>query len=51
MEFPDGEVTPLPANAIAQAIYAKWNIDGNECLLLECIVDVQKDPTVIKLDK
>ncbi len=30
VEFPNGEVTPLTANAIAQAMYAQCDIDGNE---------------------
>ncbi len=49
--FPDGEVTPLTANAIAQAMYVQCNIEGNEYLLLDSFVDVQKDHTAIRLDK
>ncbi len=30
VEFPDGEVAPLTANAIAQAMYTQCNVDGNE---------------------
>ncbi len=30
IEIQDGEVTLLIANAIAQAIYTQWNVDGNE---------------------
>ncbi len=30
VEFPDGEVTPLTANAIAQAMYTQCDIDRNE---------------------
>ncbi len=51
IEFPDGEVTLLTANAIAQAMYAQCNVDGNEHLLLNSFVDVQKDHTAIGLDK
>ncbi len=43
IEFLDGEVTPLTANAIAQAMYAQCDIDSNKYLLLECFVDIQKD--------
>ncbi len=50
-EFPDGEVTPLTANAIAQAIYAQCDVENNEYLLLDSFVDVQKDHTAISLDK
>ncbi len=51
VKFPDGEVTPLTANAIAQAMYAQCNVEGNEYLLLDSFVDVQKDHTAISLDK
>ncbi len=40
LEFPDGEVTLLIANVLAQALYAQCNVDGNQYLLLECFVDV-----------
>ncbi len=50
VKFPNGEVTPLTANAIAQAMYAQCDVDGNEYLLLKCFVDVQKDHTAISLD-
>ncbi len=40
VEFPNGEVTPLTANTIAQAMYAQCDFDGNEYLLHECFVDV-----------
>ncbi len=50
MEFLDGEVTLLTANMIAQAMYAQCDINDNEYLLLECFVDIQKDPTSISLD-
>ncbi len=36
IEFPDGEVTPLTANAIVQAMYAQCNVDRNEYLLCRC---------------
>ncbi len=51
IEFPDGEVTPLTANAIAQAMYAQCDVDRNEYLLLDSFVDVQKDHTAISLDE
>ncbi len=40
IEFLDGEVTPLTANMIAQAIYALCDVDKNEYLLLKCFVDI-----------
>ncbi len=47
---PRWKVTPLTANMIAQAMYAQFDVDKSEYLLLECFVDVQKDPTAISLD-
>ncbi len=41
----------LAANAGLQAMYAQYNVNGNEYLLLECFVDVQKDNTAIGLDE
>ncbi len=47
IKFLDGEAALLPANTIAQAMYAQCDVDGNEYLLL----NVQKDPTAISLVK
>ncbi len=51
IKFLDGEVMLLTTNAIAQAMYAWCIVDGNEYLLVESFVDVQKNPTVISLDE
>ncbi len=32
-------------------MYAWCDVIGNEYLLLECFVDIQKDPTAISLDE
>ncbi len=50
MEFPDGKVAPLTTNMMAKAMYAQCDVDGNEYLLLECFIDIQKDTTAISLD-
>ncbi len=42
VDFLDSKVTPLTANAIAQAMYAQCNKDQNEYLIFECFVYVQK---------
>ena len=42
VEFPDGEVAELTANAIAEAMYATCDDDGNEYLLFDDIVDHKK---------
>jgi len=39
VEFPGEEITEMTANAIAEAMYAQCDDDGNEYLLLDCIVD------------
>ncbi len=49
VKFPNGEVTPLTANATVQAIYAQCNVDRNEYLLLKCFIDIQKDHVAISL--
>ncbi len=51
VEFLDGKLTLLTANAIVQAMYAQCDINRNEYILLECSVDVQKDPTAISCDE
>ena len=42
VEFPDGEITELTANAIAEAMYSACNHDGNKYLLFDCFVDYKK---------
>ncbi len=49
-KFPDGEVTTILANVIAQAMHARCEVDWNEILLLESLVSMQKDPTAVSLD-
>ena len=39
VEFPDGEISELTANAIAEAMYSACDHDGNEYLLFDCFVD------------
>ena len=43
IEFDDGEVTELTANVIAQSMFASCDDDGNEYLLMDSIVDHQKN--------
>ncbi len=50
VELPDSEVTLLTATMLAQAMYAQCDVDRNKYLLLECCIDIQKDPTAISLD-
>ncbi len=42
VEFPDGEIAELTANAIAESMYASCDDDGNEYLLFDSIVDHKK---------
>ena len=38
VEFPGEEITEMTSNAIAKAMYAQCDDDGNEYLPLNCIV-------------
>ena len=38
MEFSGGEITELTANIIAESMYAHYDVNGNECLLLEAMI-------------
>jgi hypothetical protein len=49
--FPDGEVTELVANTIATSMYAQCDVGGNEYLLLEAFVDLQKSDTALTLEQ
>ena len=42
VEFSGGEIVELNANAIAEAMYAQCDDDGNEYFLFDCIVDHKK---------
>ncbi len=42
IEFPNGEVTLLTSNKIAQAIYAQCNIDRNEYSLLRVLLTYRR---------
>ena len=42
VEFPGVEIAELTANAIAEAMYAQCDDDGNKYLLFDCIVDHKK---------
>ncbi len=49
-EYGDAEVqTELTANMIAESLYSQCDPDGNQCVLLEEIVNHQCLPTAIKL--
>ena len=51
MEFDDGDITELMANAIAESIYSQCNTNGNMYLLLDTFVDFWKMDKTISLDK
>ena len=44
-----GKVTELTANVIAESIYAQCNAEGNEYLLLDALIDYQKNNNAISL--
>jgi len=47
--FADGELTELTANAIATAVYAQCDEDGNEYVLFNSFVDFKKDRTTLSI--
>ena len=49
VEFPDGQVTEYTANVIAESMYAQCDEEGNEFLLLNSIVDHQKNEEAVKM--
>ena len=42
VEFPDGKVAELVANAISEAMYTLCDNNGNKYLLFDCIIDHKK---------
>jgi hypothetical protein len=44
--FPDGRTEVLAANVIAEAAYAQCDADGNQCILLDAIMDYCNDPSM-----
>ena len=40
VEFAGGKVTESTANIIAESVYTQCDADGNECLLLDALVDI-----------
>ncbi|KAL7475679.1 hypothetical protein ACHAW6_001592 [Cyclotella cf. meneghiniana] len=46
VRFPDGRTEELAANDIAEAIYARFDADGNQYVLLDAIVDYRKNPFI-----
>eukprot|EP00804_Cyclotella_cryptica_P016777 CCRYP_002064-RA/>CCRYP_002064-RA protein AED:0.32 eAED:0.33 QI:0/0/0/1/1/1/2/0/448 len=49
VQFADGEVTELTANAIAEAIFAQCDEDGNEYVLFDSFVYFRRDGTALSL--
>eukprot|EP00804_Cyclotella_cryptica_P019398 CCRYP_006588-RA/>CCRYP_006588-RA protein AED:0.13 eAED:0.13 QI:0/0/0/1/0.75/0.6/5/0/864 len=49
VQFADGEVTELTANAIAEAMFAQCDEDGNEYVLFDSFVDFRRDGTALSL--
>ena len=47
VEFPDGEVSEYAANVIAENMYSQCDVDGNQFVLLDCIVDHRKSKDAV----
>ncbi|KAL7477698.1 hypothetical protein ACHAW6_003494 [Cyclotella cf. meneghiniana] len=46
VHFPHLHTKELDTNAIAEALYAQCDSDGNQCMMLDVIIDYQKNPNV-----
>ena len=51
VEFPDGTIQEYAANVLADALYSQVDPDGNRWLLLEEIIDHEKDNTAPTRDQ
>ncbi len=51
VEFADGEVTTLTANAIAKAMYTQCNPDGNKYLLQDKLINVKRTEEALTFDQ
>jgi hypothetical protein len=49
VEFNNGTITELTANKIAECMYAQCDPEGNQYILLDCLVDFDKSLTTISL--
>ena len=49
VEFAGGKVTELTTNVIAEPMHTHCNAVGNEYLLLDALIDYQKDNKAISL--
>ena len=49
VEFANGEVTELTANVIAEAMFSQCDDNGNEYVLLDSLVDYQKNENTLSL--
>ncbi|KAL7481423.1 hypothetical protein ACHAW6_007107 [Cyclotella cf. meneghiniana] len=46
VSFLDGHTKELASNTITEALYVQYNPDGNQYVMLDAIVDYQKNPNV-----
>ena len=45
--FDNGDVTNLTANLIAESMYAQFDLDGNQYVLLDSLIDHQRLDTAL----
>ena len=50
VEFPCGKMTELVANIIAASVYAQCDVIGNECLLLEALINHRKNSSALNVE-
>ena len=48
VEFPDGSLSAYSANIIAESMYAQCDLEGNQNLLMDCIVDHRKNEQAVR---
>ena len=49
VEFPDGEITEYLANVIAENMFAKCDMEGNQFVLMSAFVDHKKDGHAVEI--
>ena len=46
VEFGDGEISKLTANVIYESMYTQVDLDGNDTLLMDCMVFYHRNKNV-----
>ena len=49
VEVGDGEITKLTANMIPESMYAQVDLEGNDTLLMDCMVDYRRNEYALNI--